>query len=230
MNPPKKSHDARVNLAISLVFHGSLIVAITYFAAREGILGKKLQEISVTLAPKEKKPDPPKEKPPEPPPEPPRLAQKTPPPANLPPPVAPVVTAPPAGVPPPASAPSAAPAATALPAFEFNDGARAVETISDPTAIYKALVERALRARWNRPEDLEDDAFVAEVELAIDKKGNIEDVRWLRGSGNRRWDDSVRSSLASVRSISRPPPPGFPSRFVTRFDVEVLEAEPSGLQ
>ena len=58
-----------------------------------------------------------------------------------------------------------------LPAFDFSDGAKEVQTISDPNAIYKALVEHTLRSRWNRPEDIADDTYVAEVELSVDSKG-----------------------------------------------------------
>jgi outer membrane biosynthesis protein TonB len=77
---------------------------------------------------------------------------------------------------------------------------------------------------------LEDAKFVAEVELTIDKNGNIETYQWLKGSGNKRWDDSVKASLAVVKSINRPPPKGFPEKFVTRFDVEVLEPETASIQ
>src|ERR1043165_422386 len=66
MTPRKNKNDSKVNLTISLIFHSVLIGAIFFFAAREGMLGKKLKEITVTMAPKEKKPEPPKEKPPEP--------------------------------------------------------------------------------------------------------------------------------------------------------------------
>ena len=52
-----------------------------------------------------------------------------------------------------------------MPAFEFHDGAKEVQSISDPNVIYKGLVEHALRSRWNRPEDIADENFVAEVNV-----------------------------------------------------------------
>src|SRR5258706_3473303 len=159
----RKKNSSKVNLTVSLVFHAALIVAIVFFAAREGILGKKLKEITVTMIPKEKKPEPVKEKPPEPKPEVPRPVETVKIPA-APPPRVQVATAPP----PVEASAAAAPAAVNLPAFEFNDGAREVQSTSDPNALYKGMVERALRARWDRPEDMADDQFVAEVELAID--------------------------------------------------------------
>src|SRR5438067_845710 len=62
----KKRNSSKINLTISVVFHSVLILVIFVFAAREGMLGKKLKELTVTMVPKEKKPEPPKEKPPEP--------------------------------------------------------------------------------------------------------------------------------------------------------------------
>src|SRR5215831_9629969 len=62
----RKRNSSKINLTISLVFHSALILAVFFFAAREGMLGKKLKQITVTMVPKEKKPEPPKEKPAEP--------------------------------------------------------------------------------------------------------------------------------------------------------------------
>ena len=218
----KKTNSSKVNLTISFIFHGILIMVVFFFAAREGMLGKKLKQISVTMT-KEKKPEPPKEKPPEPKVEPPKTEQAA---ArmNVPPPKVETASAPP-----PAAnlvAPAAAPSAVSLPAFDFNDGAKEVQTISDPNAIYKALVEHSLRSRWNRPEDIADDTYVAEVELSVDSKGRVADSRWLKGSGDKRWDDSVKAVIAQTKAMSRPPPKGFPDRFLVRFDVETSRTEP----
>jgi TonB family protein len=70
-----------------------------------------------------------------------------------------------------------------------------------------------------------DDNFVVNVELTIDKSGYVEDSRWINGSGNARWDDTVRQAVAQVKTISRPPPKGFPDKFVVRFDVESTRTE-----
>jgi outer membrane biosynthesis protein TonB len=221
MNERKKRNSSKVNLTISIVFHTLLVLGLFYFAARQGILGKKLKEITVTMAPKEKKPEPPKEKPVAPKVEPPKPVET--------PKVA--ATAPPPRVethapPPPAdTAPASAPAAVQLPAFNFDDGAHEVQTVSDPKVIYKGVVEHALRSRWNRPEDIADDNYVAEVELAIDHDGNVSMVRWVKGSGDSRWDNSVRAAIAATKVISRPPPKGFPGSFIARFDVESLRTE-----
>jgi TonB family protein len=120
----------------------------------------------------------------------------------------------------------AAPPAASLPAFDFSDGAKEVQTISDPNGIYKALIEHSLRSRWNRPEEIADEAFVAEVELSVDAKGRVTDYRWLKGSGNKRWDDSVKAVVAETKTITRPPPKGFPQQFQVRFDVETSRTEP----
>src|SRR6516164_1117070 len=86
MIPRKKRNSSKINLVLSVLFHGALVLVLFFFAAKQGILGKKLKEITVTMAPKEKKPEPPKEKPPEPkveqpkPVEPPKIAATAPPP------------------------------------------------------------------------------------------------------------------------------------------------------
>ena len=214
----KKSNSSKVNLIISAVFHTILVGAIFYFAAKEGLLGKKLKELTVTME-KVKKPEPPKDKP-----EPPKVDQPKE--------VAKVSVPQPrtetAATPPPAAsdaAPTVAPAAAVLPAFSFDEGARQVQSISSPNDIYKALVEHTLRSYWNRPEDMADDAFIANVELTIDKSGYVSDSRWINGSGNARWDTTVKQAVAQVKAITRPPPKGFPEKFVVRFDVESTRTE-----
>jgi protein TonB len=220
MTQRKKRNSSKVNLTVSIVFHAALVLALFFFAARQGILGKKLKEITVTMAPKEKKPEPPKEKPPEP-----KVEQAKP--AATPKMVAaapPKVEAPTA--PPPAEAPpTVAPPAANLPSMDFSDGAKEVQSTADPNAVYKGIVEHALRTRWNRPDDMEDASFVAEVSLSIDAEGKVTSSQWLKGSGNARWDKSVKEAVAATRVISRPPPKGFPPTFVARFDVESQRTE-----
>jgi TonB family protein len=215
----KKRSSSKVNLVVSVVFHTLAIGAIIFFAAREGILGKKLKELTVTMVPKEKKPEPPKEKPPEPKIEPPK-------PADLP---KPVMAAAPKPAPTTASAPTAAPIAApapaSLPSFDFSDGAKDVQTISDANGLYKALVEHALLSRWNRPDNMADDSFVAEVKLTVDSSGSVTGYSWVSGSGNPRWDNSVKDALAQTKRLSKAPPKGFPPSFNVRFDVESLKTE-----
>ena len=218
----KKSNSSKINLTISFIFHGLLILVVFFFAAREGLVGKKLKQLAVTMVPKEKKPEPAKEKPAE-------LKTETAKTDQAPKMAVPQPKAETAAAPPPAAgdtAPAVAPAAASLPAFEFSDGAKAVETISDPNGIYKALIEHTLRSRWNRPEDIADETYVAEVELSVDAKGRVTDYHWLKGSGDKRWDDSVKAVVAQTKTISRPPPKGFPQQFPVRFDVETSRTEP----
>jgi outer membrane biosynthesis protein TonB len=215
----KRRNSSKVNLLLSLVFHGVIVIALAYFAARQGLLGKQLKKIAVEMV-KEKPPEKPKEpekrKEEEPKAEPPKVAvaskletpKET---AQAPPPA--TVAAPPAVAPPPVDVGS----------FVF-EGGKVVETSSDPVQLYKGLLESSLRSRWNRPEDLDDHAFVAEVEVSVDHSGQISSPVWKKGSGNTRWDDSVRQAVAAAKGINRPPPTNFPPRVVVRFDV--VEAEP----
>ncbi|HEY5041647.1 MAG TPA: hypothetical protein VIK53_06550, partial [Verrucomicrobiae bacterium] len=63
--PKKKKNSSKVNLIISAVFHAILLGLLFYFAARSGLIGKKLQKIAVEMV-HEKKPEPPKPEPPKP--------------------------------------------------------------------------------------------------------------------------------------------------------------------
>jgi TonB family protein len=219
----KKRNSSKVNLTISFIFHGLLILVVFFFAAREGLVGKKLKQLAVTMVPKEKKPpEPAKEKPADPKPETAKADQAP----KMAVPQPKVDTA--AAAPPPAgdTAPAVAPPTAILAGMDFSDGAKEVQTISDPNGLYKALIEHTLRSRWNRPEDIADEAYVAEVELNVDAKGRVTDYHWLKGSGDKRWDDSVKAVVAQTKTISRPPPKGFPQQFPVRFDVETSRTEP----
>src|SRR5437667_5006166 len=53
----RKKNSPKINLTISIVIHAIIFALGAYWAAHEGVLGKKLQELSVGLLPKEKKPE-----------------------------------------------------------------------------------------------------------------------------------------------------------------------------
>ena len=210
----KKKNSSKINLIISFVFHAVLVLLLVYFAAREGLIGKQLQKIAVEMV-KEKPPEKPKEpekpkvEPPkvEPPKvEPPKMVEE-----NKP---APPVVAPPVVAPPNDEAP----------AIEF-DGGKAVNTETDPVQLYKGYVEYSLREKWDRPENMDDDNYVAEVRVSVDKAGNLSNVVWQKGSGNDKWDQSVKDVFKVVQNIDRHPPTNFPPQVIIRFDVE-QETEP----
>jgi hypothetical protein len=215
----KPRNSARMNLLISLFFHGAILGALLYFAAREGLLGKQLRKIAVEIV-KEKPPDKPKE---------PEKRKEEPPKVDVPKIVEVPKVEPPkemAQTPPPntgAAPPAMAPPSQDVGSFVF-DGGKAVETSSDPVQLYKGLLEYSLRSRWDRPEDMDDHDFVVEVEVSVDRKGQIANPVWKKGSGETRWDNSVRQAIAKTSGVSRPPPSNFPSRVVVRFDV--VPAEP----
>lgn len=215
--PKKKKNSSKVNLTISAVVHGVIIVALIYFAAREGYLGKQIQKISVEMV-KEKKPEPEKPKEVEKKIEPPKVE----PPKNEPP---KYVEPPPVVAAGPAAPPAVAPPSAAVQDFTFTDGAKAVNSESDPVQLYKGYVEYMLRAKWNRPEDMADDNYVAEVKLKVDAQGTLGTPQWLKGSGNERWDQSVKDVFKQVKEIGRRPPTNFPPAIIIRFDVQE-ETEP----
>ncbi|HWC59287.1 MAG TPA: TonB C-terminal domain-containing protein [Verrucomicrobiae bacterium] len=211
--PPRKpKNSSRVNLLISLIFHGLIVLVGFYLAARGGLLGKEMRKIAVFKAeePKpEKKPEPEKPKVEPPKIEPPKQVAKV---------EAPKVEEP-QNVPPPISAPPvAAPAAAEIPSFTFEGGA-AVETASGPVDVYKGLLQYAFTSKWQRPEDEEDANFVAEVDVSVGRDGRISNPQWIKKSGDKRWDDSVRNALAQVSYLDHAPPTNFPSHVIIRFDV-----------
>ncbi|MGH7992118.1 MAG: TonB C-terminal domain-containing protein [Limisphaerales bacterium] len=207
----KKRNSSQVNLLISFAVHALIVLVALYFAARGGLLGKQIQKISVEMV-KEKRPEKPKplEKP-----KPPKEQPK-------------IVAAPKEAssreAPPAASQPTVAPPAAELPSFVF-EGGKTVESSSDPVQLYKGLLEYAFRSKWDRPQNMHDDDYVAKVQVTVDRKGHISNVEWLAGSGNARWDDSVRHALTAVTHMDQPPPTNFPPNFVIRFDVH-QETEP----
>ena len=203
----KKRNSSKVNLFISFTFHALIVVVILYFAARQGWLGEPLKKITVQMV-KEKAPV--KPKPPEPKPQPPREEPK---PVEMP---RPVETA---KAPPSTAPPTVAPPAAELPSFDFGGG-KSVISSSDPVQLYKSALEFAFRSKWDRPDNIADDNYVAEVQVAVGRDGTISDPVWEKGSGNSRWDNSVRQAIASVTSMDRPPPTNFPPRVLIRFDVQ----------
>ena len=219
----KRRNSSKVNLVISLVFHALILFVLVFLAAREGLLGKQLKKITVEMV-KEKPPEKPKEKVPEKPPVEPERPKPTPPPeavkiAEPPKPAVPVAQQ---GLVPAQIPAAVAPPPAEVPSFAF-DGGKAVQSTSDPVHLYRSFIEHVLRSKWNRPTDLADDAFVAEVDLAIDSGGRILSSDWKSGSGDTRWDNSVRDAIASTSKLDRPPPRNFPGRVRVRFDIQTTE-------
>ena len=209
--PPKNS--SRVNLTISAVVHGVIIAALIYFAAREGYLGKKIQTITVTKV-VEKKPEP--EKPKEPP--------KVEPPKVEPPKVEQPKVETPKAAPPTVAPPVVVPAAVDVPSFDFAGG-KTVLSENDPVQLYKGYLEYVLRSKWQRPENMEDDTYAAEVSVNVDRQGRLSQTQWLRGSGDAKWDQTVKAVFQLVTQIDRRPPTNFPPQVTIRFDVQE-ETEP----
>jgi outer membrane biosynthesis protein TonB len=212
----KKRNSSKVNLLISFALHALIVAVALYFAARQGLLGKQLKKISIEMV-KEKLPEKPKE------PEKPKMEE---PPKAEPSRVetAKVAEAPKVTSSPVVAPPSVAPPSAEMPSFEF-EGGKAVETSSDPVHLYRSYMEYTLRSKWNRPDNIADDNYVAEVEMSVDRAGQISKPEWKKGSGDKQWDDSVKQVFKVVNNMDRPPPTNFPSRVTVRFDVQE-ESEP----
>jgi TonB family protein len=207
----KPRNSSKINLIISVTFHGVLVFVILYFAARGGMLGRQMQKMTVSMVkekvePKkepEKKAEPPKV-------EEPKLT------------VAPKMTE--TATPPPPSTADTAPAAVApppvdVPAFAFDGGQQVVS--ADPVTAYKSLIQDSIMAKWNRPGDLadKDKDFAADIEVSVDSSGRLGSAKLTRSSGNREWDNSVKQAMAATADVGARPPKGFPSQVTVRFDV-----------
>jgi hypothetical protein len=211
--PKKKKNSSKANLIISAVFHAILVGVLFYFAAKEGLLGKKVQKIAVEMV-KEKKPEPEKPKP-----EPPKIEPPKVEPPKIEAPKVETVKAPSMAAP-----PVVAPPAAEIPSFDF-EGGKAVNSESDPVQLYKGYIEYTLRSKWNRPDNMDDDKYVVDVAVNVDKAGNLNETKWLKGSGDAKWDASVKEVFKIVSSIDRRPPTNFPPNVIIRFDVQE-ETEP----
>jgi len=212
--PKKPVNSSKVNLIISAVVHGVLILGLVYFAAREGYLGKTVKTLVVTRV-EEKKPEPEKPKS-----EPPKVE---PPKVETPKVEAPKVEAPKETAP-AVAPPVVAPAAVDVPSFEFAGG-KSVVSENDPVQLYKGFMEYSLRSKWDRPENADDINYVVEVQVDVDKQGNLSHPVWQKETGNTPWDQSVRKVFKEVTHIDRAPPTNFPPQVVIRFDVQE-ESEP----
>jgi outer membrane biosynthesis protein TonB len=213
----KKQNSSKVNLLISFIFHTLIVVVMFYFAARQGLLGKQMKKIAVEMV-KEKPPEKPKE------PEKPKMESpkvETPKVVEKPKEVEEAKAAPPPST---MAPPTVAPPAAELPSFEF-EGGKTVETSSDAVQIYKSYLEYALRSKWQRPDNLADENYVAEVEVAVNRAGDVSDPVWRKGSGDPKWDESVRKVFVTVSRLDHPPPTNYPPRETIRFDVQG-ETEP----
>jgi hypothetical protein len=210
--PKKQANSSKVNMTISFVFHAVLILALLFFAAHEGYLGKKVKSILVTKV-EEKKPEPPK----------PKEVPKV----ETPKVETPKVEAAKVEVPktaPVVAPPVVAPAAVDVPSFDFAGG-KTVVSENDPVQLYKGYIEYVLRTKWNRPENMDDDKYVAEVGVSVDPQGNLSNITWQKGSGNPQWDASVKDVFKAINQINRKPPTNFPDHVTIRFDVQE-ETEP----
>jgi outer membrane biosynthesis protein TonB len=210
--PRKVKNSSKVNLLISFIFHAVLVLALLYFAAREGLLGKKLEKISVQMV-KEKPPEKPKEPPKIEPPkietpkiEPPKIVESRP------------------AAPPTVAPPTVAPPVAELPSFDFSGGKEVVSS-SDPVQIYKGYMEYVLRSKWDKPDDMADDNYVVEMSMSVGKDGQLGAPVVQKSSGNEKWDDSVRQVFNAVKSFDRPPPTNFPPVVTIRFDVQLEDVE-----
>jgi type IV secretory pathway VirB10-like protein len=212
-----KKSQTKINVLISVVFHVVMIGGLLYLAARQGVLGNKMKQITAFRVKEEKPPEPPKPKT-EPKPDEPKPVVAEAPKTAAPPPVAQ-----PNQAPPPVSVSAAPPPAIGAD-FSFSDGAKVVQSSTDPIQAFKGYVEYSLRSRWNKPEGIDDTAFAVEVEVALASDGRIENFDWKSGSNDKAWDASVRAALAATKSLGRPLPKGFPPRVIVRFDA-VAETE-----
>jgi hypothetical protein len=221
---PKRQEDnsSAVNLTISVIFHIVALLAFFFFAAHEGLFGKKLEHIiEIRMVKEEKPPEPPRRKPSTP------KAEhlKTAPPKMEPPKIEPLKTAA-APTAPPASEHIIAPPPAEMPSFDFGGG-KAIDTSSDPVQIYKSFVEYIFHSRWNQPDNVAtDSSYVTEVEVSVSPDGQVSNPVWKQNIGDKKWNDSIQQVIATVTQLDRLPPTNFPPRFTIIFNVRNSSGSP----
>ena len=114
----------------------------------------------------------------------------------------------------PTAAPAVAPPPAEMPAINFSDGAKEVQTITDPIRLYSVLIESQFKSHWNTPQS----DYETLVEISITPKGEIFSIAIVSNTGDKDWTKSVNDALSKVKILSRPPPKGFPNHFQIRFD------------
>ena len=198
----KRSFKKRF-VAIVVIAHVIVVGLLLFLASKEGILGTKMQSLTVSLVPKEKIEIP----------KPRSVEEKK---IEIPQPIIPKIEVPTEQ--PVAKIDNVAPAIAPPPSEEasiqFSDGAKEVITSSDPIQLYKAYVEGYLKVQWNRPEKIDGEV---QTHISIDNNGKILSTKLQIGS-NSQWNQSIIDLFSKVNSFPKPPPKGFPLTFDIRFD------------
>ena len=219
--PQRQKHrQSRASIVVSILFHALVVGLVAYLAARQGILGTTVRDM-VAVQVDEKKPEPPKPKEePKPEPEKPNPDQKPAPAvAQTPVPIAtPTQALPPTDAPPPVDAPAAADAPEMF--IPSANGAGGGEVLT-PQEAYRRTIQSVFLSVWDKPAGMDDSSFSADVEMTLDPSGRIQQARFVRGSGDPKWDDTVKAALIKIKEIGTPPPDKFPANFSVRFDAYV---------
>ena len=196
-------------LALAAGVHIVLILLLGLLAGKEGLLGKKIQALTVQLVPKEKVVEPPKAK------------QEAPRPVvELPKPIQETVEMRPIR---PVEAPvvMTAPPPVVEPTVIFNDGAKNVITTEDPIQLYKSKIERIFWNKWKFPTDSPEESSTT-ISVSINDAGTITGIGWtsqkIGNLNNDKFQNSVRDVVAQVQHLGIPPKT-FPRDFQIRFDV-----------
>lgn len=208
-----KHRQSRTSIIVSVVFHVVVVTLVAWLAARKGMFGEGVKKEIEALEQETKKPEPekPKEQPK---PEVAKVedAKPTITPTTTP---APVTdpTPSPSNVPPAVDAPEAADAPEM-----FIPAAPTGPVITDKIERYRAVIQGAYLAVWDKPPGPDDANYAADVEISVDSRGRISDPKFIKGSGDTKWDATVKDALAKVKEIGEAPPDKFPQRFTVRFD------------
>ncbi len=208
-----KHRQSKTSIIVSVVFHVVIVTLVAWLAARKGMFGEKVQKEIEAMEQEAKKPDPekPKEQPK---PEVVKVEDAKP---TVTPTTTPVpVTDPtplPGNVPPAVDAPNA----SDVPEM-FIPAAPTGPVITDKIERYRAVIQGAYLAVWDKPPGPDDANYAADVEISVDSRGRISDPKFIKGSGDSKWDATVKDALAKVKEVGEAPPDKFPQRFTVRFD------------
>ena len=110
----------------------------------------------------------------------------------------------------------------------ISTAARPVISSSDPVQLYKGCSNTPCAPNGTGPEDMADDNFVAEVEVAVDRDRAASAIRSGRKvPATPSGTIPCAQAIAATTSMTAPPPTNFPPRVIVRFDVQRKRPNPS---
>jgi TonB family protein len=80
------------------------------------------------------------------------------------------------------------------------------ETRESLAATYYDSVMEMVRSRWALPVWLARQNLQAQVQVHLDSQGRVQNLRWIKNSGNTQFDEAVKKTIMDSEPFAIPPP------------------------